>query len=171
MSRHRRVLVALLAVAVVGGIVTLQVVDDAKSRMTVTPTTTTTTGDRSSDSGDGAAGHFAGAGALDGPCTTLTDLVANAARALVGDAAFGPERTQAIARDLRALAKREGVPRRVRVSLRKLARFFMRASRGLPIEELGTSLGAIAPDLVVVSGYTAQVCSGTTTSSSTPPLR
>jgi hypothetical protein len=170
MNRPGRVLVALLAVAVVGGIVALQVVDDAKSRVTVIPTTTSTsTRESSGAAGDAGAGHFAGA--TDMPCTTLTDLVANAVHALVGDAALGPERSRAIARDLRTLARREGVPSRVRASLRELARFFTRASHGLSLDELGTSLGAIAPDLVVVSGYTAQVCAGTTTPSSTRPLR
>jgi hypothetical protein len=163
---RRGVLVALLAVVVVAGIVVLQLVDDAESRTPIrTPTSTTTTSPRGGDSGNDA-GTFAGVAT---PCATLTNLASDVVLAVTGDETVRGDRAATIARDLRALARREAVPAQVRPALRKLARFFDRASDGLSILDAGAELGRTVGSLLVVGQYTARMCPATP--STTRPLR
>jgi hypothetical protein len=167
MVDRRRVLIAVLAVATVIGIVALQAIDDARSRTPITGSTTTTT----SPATKSGVGKFAPSASSATVCGTLVDLVPNAALALVGDASVTSEQSRTIARDLRSITRRARLPATVRVAVRKLARFFDRASTGIPLTELGSQLGQIATALVTVGRYTARACAGTTTSSTTRPLR
>jgi hypothetical protein len=165
MLPRRRVLVAILAAVTVAGIVTLQAVDDAESRTPITGSTTTTT---RSDTG---AGKLTAAVSPASVCATLQDLLPTAVKALVGDASVTSTQTRELAQDLRTIIRRERISAPLRVALRKLARFFDRASTGIPPTEIGPSLGVIATAMITIGQYTASTCGGATTSSTTRPLR
>ncbi len=167
MVDRRSALIAILAVATAIGIVALQAVDDARSRTPISGSTTTTTTTKPRS----GAGTFTRGASPATVCAALADLVPNAAHALVGDGSVTGEQSRTIARDLRSITRRERLPATLRVALRKLARFFDRSSTGIPLTELGSQLGQIATALITVGRYTASECAGTTTSSTTRPLR
>jgi hypothetical protein len=161
-----RVLVAILVVAVGGGIVALQAVDKADSRTPITPTSSTTRADR---------GSLRAATSPSGTqCEVLGAVLPATTGALFGESPLSAERRRQLVRDLRGLVHSELIASGVKPSLRTLARFFARAGSGPSLIDLGKSLTRITTALVAVVEYTAGACDGVpfpTTTSSTPQLR
>jgi hypothetical protein len=100
-----------------------------------------------------------------GRCAALTDLASVTEGVINGNQVLAKAR----ARSLRKLADRDGVPRKVKVALGRLAHFF-EGARNQSIAERTAAVVRLTVPITVIARYSAQVCPGaaTTATSSLP---